>query len=190
MEIQTFEIEEAVGGTTPEIEAEALQLIETLGLKGQKTLITPKPEGGERFQYPEMTKLELAVYGEVFPQKTVIEEYAAGIIPIRVMQVAAHAKGFCDAVQVWHKKMRDPDPILVGTKGANEYAATFKRFILARWGDALKDFSELVKEARVLYRERFERELKEKASNAQSKLGQLDSLVETAMQGEHVFLSV
>ena len=188
MEIQTFEIEETVGGTTPEVEAEAIALIESLGLKGQKTLITPKEIGTERFQYPEMTKIEVAVYSEVFPSKTAIEEYSAGIIPVRVMQVAAHAKGYCDKIEVWHKKMRDPDPLLVGTKGANEYTVGFKRFILARWGDALKDFKELAKEARTLYREQFERELREKVSGAQNKLSQIDSLIEQAMGGNHIYL--
>src|SRR6266850_7022476 len=138
MEIQTFEIEETVGGTTPEVEAQAIELVESLGLKGQRRLIMGTGEKAERFQYPEMTKVELAVYHEVFPSKTAIEEYDAGIIPVRIMQVAAHAKEYCDKVEVWHKKMRDPDPLLVGLKGTSEYSPNFKRFVLARWGDALK----------------------------------------------------
>ncbi len=186
MEIQTFEIEEAVGGTTPEIEAAAVELVEQLGLKGQKRLITGEGDKKERFQYPQMTKIEEAVYEEVLPQHSALEEYDAGSIPVRILQVAAHAKGFCDSIEVWHKAVRDPDPLLVGIKGKSKYDNHYKRYCLARWGDALKDFSGLLKEARTLMIARLKRELGTKVVEVQSQLDQVEGLVEKRLAGQWI----
>lgn len=185
MEIQTFEIEEKVGGTTPEIEAEARGLIEKMGLEGQKELVDPSKPEGERFQYPEMTRSDKVVYEVIFPAKTKIEDYSAGIIPVRVLQVAAHAREFCEQITVWHKSVRDPDPLLVGRRGA-EHAG--KLYLLARWGDALKDFSELVKEARGLLIVKFTAQIKENISRNQGDLTRVDSLVEQHLAGEWVHI--
>ena len=96
MEIETYEIEETVGetaGTTPEVEAEALELIEKLGLEGQRGLVVEKEDGEAcRIPYPIMDDRERAVYGELYPEHQALASYKAGIIPLRVLQVAAHAE--------------------------------------------------------------------------------------------------
>lgn len=146
MQVETFEVEEMPGGTTPEIEAEAVQLIETLGLTGQKELLVPKADAtAERIQFPEMTAQEQAVYRELFPQQTEVENYSAALIPLRVLQLISYVKEqeHFLGLQVWHKKMRDPDPILVGRRKGD------KLYLIARWGDALKQFKDLIEEARA-----------------------------------------
>lgn len=181
MEIQTFEVEEQVGGTTPEIEAEALALIDKLGLDGQRELVNPDKPEPDRFQYPEMTRQETAVYEAIFPVKTKIADYSEGIIPVRVLQVAAHAGEFCETIYVWHKKVRDPDPLLVGIKSNKSY-------ILARWGDALKDFKELVVEARESLTISFTVQLKKNVARNQHDLGRVGDLVEEQLAGEYVYI--
>jgi hypothetical protein len=150
MIIETYEIEEKVGeaiGTTPEVEAEALQLIEDLGLDGQKSLVVKDDEGGEsRIPYPEMTKQEIVVYKIRFPVQDKAQEYSMGILPIRILQVVKHAKELFDRVYIWHDKVRDPDPILIGKIGE-------KHYLLARWGEALAPFKQIMEEAREKLRE-------------------------------------
>lgn len=189
MQVETYEIEEQGAGTEPEVESEAMALAEKLGLEGQLSLIA-KPASGERqrFQYPEMTAQEREVYRAVFPATTDIKNYSGGIIPVRVLQVAAHALEFCDKVQVWHKHHHDPDPMLVGLIG-KDYSPS-KLFRLARWGDGLKDFSELLKEATEITREKLKGDLEGAIQEAQSKLASLDSIVAKKMRGENVFLHV
>lgn len=183
MEIQTFEIEEQLGGTTPEVEQEAKDLIEKLGLDGQRQLITP--ESGERFQYPRMTKVEAVVYKAVFPEATKLSEYSHGIIPVRILQVAAHAREYLDHLEVWHKRVPDPDPLLVGRKGS-EYSGTL--YVLARWGEALVSFQELVKEAKEVVRVQFTGQLNDQIEKLEGKLKRVDSLVAQRLTGEDVSL--
>jgi hypothetical protein len=182
MQIETYEIEESTE-CTPEQDAEAIGLIEKLGLKGQEELVRKTDATtGKRLQYPEMTAQEIAVYRAIFPVKTALKSYSHGIIPVRVLQVAAHAFEFCDGLQVWHKKHRDPDPLLVGYKGHEWSPSKFIR--LARWGDALKDFSELVKDARVIIKQQLEIKLRGEIAEAQAKLGQVDDLTERNLMGD------
>lgn len=182
MQVETYEIEEYAADANPEQDAKALELIAKLGLKGQEELVRKTDDGGKRLQYPEMTAQEIAVYGAIFPVRTKLSDYSHGIIPVRVLQVAAHAVEFCDGLQVWHKKHRDPDPLLVGYKGQDWSPRKLIR--LARWGDALKDFSELVKEARVIIKAKLEIDLRAKIADAQAKLGQVDDLTERALMGD------
>lgn len=183
VEVETFEIEEATTptGTTPEIEAEAAGLIQKLGLKGQHSLTVKQEGGATRIPYPEMTAQERAVYGAIFPAHTVIEEYNAGIIPVRVLQVAAHAREMFGLLQVWHKEVRDPDPILVGYKG-NQYST--QPHLLARWGDGLRQFSELVKEARATLAAQFRSQLAEASLKVAATSA--DDLADKAVSGRPV----
>lgn len=80
MLVETFELEE-VAEQPPELEAEAVALIEKLGLDGQQT----------RIPYRKMTEEETFVYGILCPMRTPLKKYKEGPIPLRVLQVAAHA---------------------------------------------------------------------------------------------------
>lgn len=184
MQIETYELEEQGSGADAVVEAEAMEIAQKLGLEGQLSLTKPKEDGGVRFQYPEMTAQELAVYKAVFPARTDIKRYDGGVIPVRVLQVAAHALEFCDSVEVWHKKYPDPDPVLVGRIGP-DYSPK-KTFRLARWGEALKDFSELMKEAEEIIRAQTKEKLEDAIAEAKERLGRLDSLVAKKLRGEHV----
>jgi hypothetical protein len=183
MEVETYEIEETTlaGGPSPEVESEAIKLIEDLGLEGQKELIVPSPrgEGDERIPYPEMSAHETRVYKSLFPQSTEVSKYNAGIIPVRVLQVIGHAQGLFEKVFVWHKRMRDPDPILVGIIGQ-------KNYLLARWGSALKPFKELVVEAREVIREMIKAKCEEELRSAQRNLASAEDFTETVLRGEWI----
>lgn len=183
MKIQTYEIEEQLDGPTPEVEAQAAALIEELDLEGQRRLFTKDSGGARRFPYPEMTAQELAVYEALFPAHTKIHEYTAGIIPVRVLQVAAHCRSFCE-LEVWHKAMKDPDPLLIGWTRADPY--TRRRFLLARWGEALKDFSELVNEARSVIKAEINARMRDQIRRAQMTLEGIDDNVDRVLAGESI----
>jgi hypothetical protein len=188
MEVETFEIEEQVGetaGTTPEVEAEAIELIETLDLGGQRELVVEPEEAEEpksRIPYPKMDDRERAVYGELYPAHDALENYSAGIIPLRVLQVASHAKTLFAQLYVWHGKEIDPDPILVA-KIEDSYSAPL--YILARWGDALKPFAELVELARVSLVDRWTRKNK-KAIECKAFEATLEAEIEKRLAGKYV----
>lgn len=161
MEVETYEVEEEAdtGLSKPELDAASLALIESLGLEGQRKLTVKAEDGAvKRIPYREMTAQEIAVYAEVFPEQTKLARYEAAPIPLRVLQVAAHAKEYLPFLSVWHRSIADKDPVLVGRR--EEYSRTI--YLLARWGDALLPFTSLVAEAKRVLRIKWTEELDSK----------------------------
>lgn len=153
MLVETYEVEEANSEAAAlAADSEATDLIQRLNLSGQLKLTNP--ETATRFPYRKMTKEEAQVYGILCKMRSRLENYADGIIPIRVLQVAAHVidSRFCDRLEVWHPESADiKDPVLVGIKGP-EYGDR-ELFMLARWGAELPPFQELKELARKMWME-------------------------------------
>jgi len=142
MEVETYEIEEMTDRSTAAIDEEAISLARELGLGGQEYLIKNTDNGETRIPYPRMTAGEVRVYETLYPTKTKVEAYNAGIIPVRVLEVIKHSRDLFQYLYVWHVSQHDPDPILVGAGPSyQEY------FLLARWGDALEQMPALEKRA-------------------------------------------
>lgn len=161
MLVETYEVTELTADLKPECDAEALALIESLNLNGQMDLATRSDDGAaKRNPYRHMTREEALVYGLLLPKKTKIADYADGMIPLRVLQVAAHAKEHFTELWVWSPaSAADKDPLLVGmTKqpipGMPSHYTRDTEWLLARWGDVLLPFPELIKQAAVRAREK------------------------------------
>lgn len=151
MLVETYEVTELDSENNPECEAEAVALIEQLGLTGQQKLLTRSNGETVRAPYRRMTLDEAFVYGKVLPQKTKLDAYSDAPIPVRVLQVAAHAKELYESLYVWHPQNADEkDPLLVGINGP--YYSPRETFILARWGEELLSFAELAKKAGKILR--------------------------------------
>lgn len=94
---------------------------------------------------PRMNKLERKVYDYICPTKTELENYT-GVLPKRVLEAYKVCKdnGWLEEVErgvhIWTAE-EDPDPIMVAQFSWNTYG------IIARWGDELRSFAELRKEA-------------------------------------------
>lgn len=157
MKVETYEIEEtdSEAGVLA-ADSESYELIEKLNLVGQLSLTDTKTV--TRFPYRKMTKQEGLVYGVLCPVKSKIEQYSDGLIPVRVLQVAAHAcdLGFCDRLEIWHPESADiKDPVLVGIKSVKGmFGHDTERWILARWGEELEDISTLAILAAKIVREK------------------------------------
>lgn len=158
MIVETYEVDE-VKQATVEQDLEAKEIVEALGLEGQAKLYNPQAQdSGERpFPYRKMTAQEKWVYERILPVKTKLKNYEDGAIPLRVLQVAAHASkliegrgGECN-LYVWHPANADyKDPLLVLRDGGDWGAQKF--WILARWGDELEEFAVLANKAKEIYR--------------------------------------
>jgi hypothetical protein len=155
MLVETYECQETA---SEPIEAcqEAVEIMEKLGLAGQKELLRKDElDVVRRLPYREMTADEQFVYGMLCPVKAKLKDYRSSPIPLRVLQVAAHAE---QAMQfreliVWDRgTAAEKDPVLVGMKPSEiasqrEYSWYDRPFILARWGDELEAFVVLLKRA-------------------------------------------
>lgn len=165
MKIETFEvisIDEQDGQVVNEqVSEEAMALIESLGLEGQRELLAEREAGGEavmvRNPYRKMSGEEFAIFSAVLPRRVVIERYNDGPIPLRVLQIAAHAKDLFDDVVIWcPADPAKPDPLLVGVKGGTTWQGNTAgrsggdSFLLARWGEVLEPMDTLREQAKRL----------------------------------------
>lgn len=162
MQIETYEVltldVDASGRLVNEtVSVEALALIEALGLEGQQSLVQVATVDDEtvetRVPYRQTTAEEKAIFATLFPIKTPIEKYRGDAIPLRVLQIAAHARDCELALYVLHPAtdIRLNDPVLVGEKkvpstAANGFSGT-EQFLLARWGDAVESLDVLREKA-------------------------------------------
>lgn len=151
MLVETYETPEVDEHGTPECEAEAVELIEQLGLEGQLSLVKPDGDGElKRLPYPKMTKEQRVVLRAIFPKETHIAKYKDQTIPLRVLQIASHAKDLFDDIYVWHPENADvKDPYLIAKNGGS---LSGEFYLLARWGEELKPWNELVEKAASILR--------------------------------------
>ena len=125
MLVETYEVTEIDAEGTPECEAEASELIEKLGLEGQRKLYRENGNQQTRIPYRKMTAEEKFVFKEVMPRQVELKKYEDGPIPVRVLQIAAHANDLFNHVVVWCPKTSDEkDPLPVGLTIDQAFAVT------------------------------------------------------------------
>lgn len=138
MQVETYEATEVYDGENENRE-EAAKLADKLGLQGQARYLGTEEKSEN--PYRKMTREEWEVYNALCPRSCKIQEYSDGPIPLRILQVAAHATDLFDKIMVLYPQSADiDDPVLFGLNG-NEYSG--ERFLLARWGNCLLPFSQL-----------------------------------------------
>lgn len=144
-EIEEFACDEITHEPTEATE-EALQLIEQLELVGQKTLMAGEDsESNARMPYPKMTDEQQFILEVLCPGKSNMKSYSRTPIPLRILQIAAHANSlhFFEEIQVWDaQSSAEKDPVLVGKKGYRDY------WLLARWGEHLDNWMIMMKKAK------------------------------------------
>ncbi|QDT41091.1 hypothetical protein Pan241w_11500 [Gimesia alba] len=176
MLVETYETPEVDEQGTVECEAEALELIESLDLEGQREL-TRQTEDGEvkRVPYPKVTKEQGVVIQAVCPKETKLNEYSDQAIPLRILQVAAHAKDLFDYLVVWHPENADEkDPYLIGCNGES-WSSSRELYLLARWGEELLPWGEMVTKAGALIRGKRLTKLREIVSLAKAAIEATES---------------
>jgi hypothetical protein len=149
MQVETFECQETAAEPIEAAE-EAIAIIEQLGLSGQKSLISAGDKLATRCPYRQMRRDEDFAYGVLCPEKTRLCDYDASPVPLRVLQIAAHAQSlemFTD-LRVWHaKETAEKDPVLVGVAKHPTRSWDSTTYILARWGEELESWPVLLRRA-------------------------------------------
>jgi hypothetical protein len=182
MKVEEFSTVELTSAGDVDSAEQVKALVEQLDLTGQKKFVSG--ESTETFCYRKMTLQEDAVYGAICPSRTKLVEYADSLMPLRVLQIAAHAKSLnvFDDLVVWHPENADMrDPVLVGVqKIKNQWGGTDDHlYLLVRWGTALKPFVECVEEARKIIAAKAKTELQDIVATATVKLAGLDAMIDS-----------
>lgn len=131
-----------------EPDAEALALIEELGLKRQVE------DSGARVCYPKPTQDQAFVIANLFPTCTRLEDYDAGMIPLRVLKEirSYRAEHPGHRLIVRHSPPAQvKDPILLACTGQyhwmDEQNNMDDKRLVARWGDGLESWDVLLARA-------------------------------------------
>jgi hypothetical protein len=180
MQVETYEVQEVADAQVEQCE-EARKLAEQLGLEGQQSFYSGSADDRPRaMPYRKMTAQEALVYSTLLPSVTQLKNYSDGPIPLRVLQIAAHAAECLEqhigttTLYVWHPANADvKDPLLVACKGSNQY--TTERYILARWGTELEEFGILQERAKQVLIAKRQQEIAE----AEVKLNAAKAAVES-----------
>jgi len=157
MNVETYEIEDnSTEASTMANDATAMELIDKLGLNGQKKLLNR--DTVTRVPYRVAEAEELAVFRAHNTETCALEDYSFDSIPVRVLQVAEHARSldYFKRFEVHYPKVgRVDDPVLYGVwEGClpgRSWSSTIY-YILARWGKSLKPYPVLRDEAIELLR--------------------------------------
>lgn len=182
MAIETFLIEEAEALITDvELNEEWKQKVEELGLEGQKSLCNP---GKSPIPFVRLKKGEERMFEELCPNRTSVKDYKEDTIPLRVLSLIALAEkeGYFGKIEIWHN-YGSPDPIAVGYKKNSEGKADKWTndgiFIIARWGDELRSFAELLSIAKKQW-------IETQKTILQEKLNAIESIANRYFKGEWV----
>jgi len=176
IQVETYEEHEQEEITHPELHEEQVRLAKELGLNGQEELVAKSDTGERIIPYRLMKKDEEKVYNILLKGKVKVEDYKAGPIPLRVLQVLSHAKSlnFFDGFHVWYAEEAEvKDPLLVGYTGES-YSPT--NYLLARWGDELHSLENLSIQAGNVLKTRLKSSYASKMSELESKTKSLMSL--------------
>jgi hypothetical protein len=164
MLVETYEVTETVAGVIEDKEA-VVKLCTELGLASQLEILNP--EKTEVCPYRLMSEEEYFIYGTLLKSHIKVTSYE-NPIPLRVLQVFAHAKTFFSEFEVWHSPIH-VDPLLVAKRSYDKY------YLLARWGDVLESLDKLKIKAINVWRS----EKKVQIERALGKLTELKKVLDT-----------
>lgn len=182
MAIETYMIEDADKLIAePEQLEEWTKTVNELGLDGQISLMK---QDKSPIPFAKMNETEERVYKTLCPQRTAVKSYNNGTIPLRVLSLIAlsEREHYFPYIEIWDDHA-SPDPIAVG-KSSDNYNADL--YLIARWGDELRSFVELKQIAMQRWIEEKKTDLKDKISEAQNNLANIETKAEKYFQGNWV----
>lgn len=123
---------------------EWMEKIVSLGLEGQLKL-TKNSEKGSASPYTFMNEQMKLVFSTLCPTKAEAAKYDKSAIPLDVLSHIALCKQerYFQKLEIWYDN-KSPDPVLVGHL-TDKYSSAMH--IVARWGDEILPYEQLVEKA-------------------------------------------
>jgi hypothetical protein len=202
MEIEICEMSEATtaGLDKFEISQESSALVESLGLTGQQTYYSPDPDPSVNtrilFPYKRMTPEEIKVYSHMYPQQESIVDYDSGPIPLRVLKLIEENRVHFPSsarnnetgwMEIWGPQVEDPDPILVALIKDPENTWTTHHYLLARWGESLRPFSDIRADVFQRIKEKWEAKAQEVIVECDAFLQNPSAKINQYLSGENIY---
>lgn len=180
IEIETYEIEEAEWPCDEVNLDDYRQLWTKLGLKQQ----LENTEKDRIIPFLQMNTALEHVWSAYCPNKSNLNNFAE-LIPLRVLKIIekCQEKKWFEKIEIWSETRYSPDPIVIGMikEGWNE-----KKYLLARWGEALKPYSEIYKLARERWIQDNVAMLNERIAKSKKDIESIDYLANKYFNGEWI----
>ena len=160
-------------------------LVDELGLEGQKELLSTDKEGTPiPFQY--MNQGMKNMFEVLCPRNVEANEFDAMPIPLKVLGILklAESEHYFGKIEIWYDDVK-PDPVMVGYTGKK---GDGKMYLLARWGDVLKTFDELLEVAKKRWLEDKKSRLESRIIEAKKDLENLEHLCHNFFRGKSVYI--
>jgi hypothetical protein len=151
--------------------------VQELGLNAQLELCK---EDKSPIPFTYMKESMVAMFEELCPASTRVQDYNITPIPIEVLGVIslAEKEGYFEGIEIWYDDKK-PDPILVGFKNG-------KKYLMARWGAEKADFGDLYKEAKKRLMARIKTEATETLNRMKNNLANVEEIANKKLRGEWV----
>ena len=180
MKVETFECQETAAEPI-EMAEEAIRMIDELDLEGQRALVSKdKNDQPTRCPYSEVSKEQAFVIRYCTPRSVDVKQYSAGHIPVRVLQVIAHAMSIgMEDITVHRNDLEVVDDLIVTGTMALDPDRTYNKttFLLARWGKELTNWAKLSQTALIAYKAMVKNkfsEIKSIIASEEAALGAID----------------
>lgn len=173
------ELEELV--INPEKKEEWEKKIKELGLGGQEKLTKNSPKDAAS-PYTFMNEQMKLVFQTLCPTKAEVEKYDKSVIPIDVLSHVALCKqeGYFAKLEIWYDN-KSPDPVLVGHIST---VYNTPLHLIARWGDEIIPYEQLVEKAIRRYSEAFKLSVQATMSQCKSALEDVDIRIRQLFSGQ------
>lgn len=150
-------------------------LCQELGLDNQLKKSGVKERVGNPYQ--KIDPRSERVFTMLCPVKREFREYDAGTLPLEVLQEIQRCQQneWFPKIEVWYDD-KSPDPFLVGYD-SRDWSAN--KFLIARWGDELLPFEQLVAKATERFRTAYNRALDRLMSDCQVRKQDIDGEIKS-----------
>jgi len=157
------------------------QMVEELGLSGQKTIVkqykSPIP-------FMHMKPFIKSILEVLCPCKKSVENYDITPIPVEILDLITLSKreNYFDKMEIWYDD-KSPDPCCVGLVYQNEsdraskYEWNMRPYLIGKWSDVKQSFAELKERAVSRFRVEEENRIKLQIRYNQRQLEDLDSTI-------------
>ena len=178
VQIETYEVEDAEW-PGDEIDKEVyLAVAEKIGATKQVELVNE--EGAVPFQ--RMNDAVKHTWEAFCPGHHKLESFSESMIPMRVMNLLSRCvdKKYFGHIEVWTESETNPDPVAVGCIGHNV------RYLIARWGESLLSWPEIVKKAREKWMRKRVNETNAKIAECEAIVTKIEAQADTYFAGGYV----
>ena len=142
-QVEEFKMEEVFVGDTQTDEEHATKRKELLDKLNLPLQVKMFEEGG-KIQYQRLSNAGLHIWGAFCPHKSDLVACKL-YLPTRILEILETARTQFHKIEVWSEELATQDPILIGVL-TNNYDSP--KYLIARWGESLLPYAEVVQKAR------------------------------------------